>query len=87
MIKSIEAHTDGISSISYSNSGMSLITGSHDGSIKIWDLRNYKVSGEIAQAHGKKYDESVMCIASHNKIPFFASGGADCIINIYELNA
>ncbi len=83
----MQAHTDSVSSLSYSSSGMSLITGSHDGSIKIWDLRNYKQVGEVAQAHSKKYDESVMCIALHNKIPFFASGGADCVINIFELNA
>lgn len=69
------------------NGGLSMISGSHDGSIKMWDLRNYKNSAEITKAHDKKYDEGVMCISSHNNVPFFASGGADCIINIYELNS
>jgi striatin 1/3/4 len=76
-----------VSSVSFNNSngGLNLISGSHDGTIKIWDLRNYKVTGEFTKAHQRKYDEGVMCIAAHSKMPFFASGGADCTINIYEL--
>jgi striatin 1/3/4 len=63
-----------------------MISGSHDGSVKVWDLRNYKTVGEVKAAHTKKYDEAVMCLTAHNNVPFFASGGADCLINIYELN-
>ena len=63
-----------------------MITGSHDGSIKVWDLRNYRVVAELSKAHQRKYEESVMCLAAHTSVPFFASGGADCVVNIYELN-
>jgi striatin 1/3/4 len=83
-----DAHTDSISSITFcsSNGGLNLITGSHDGSVKVWDLRTYKTIAEVPRAHSRKYNESVMCLANHSSVPFFASGGADCVVNIYELN-
>lgn len=83
-----DAHKDSVSSVKFaaSNGGLNLITGSHDGSIKIWDLRNYKCVAEVSKAHNRKFDEGVLSIDCHSNIPFFASGGADCVINIYELN-
>ena len=89
IIKTItDAHSESISCLTFcqSNGGLNLISGSHDGSIKVWDLRNYKIIGEVPRAHGRKYDESVMCLSTHASVPFFASGGADCTVNIYELN-
>ena len=35
-----KAHQDAISTIGFTNSGMHLITGGHDGGVKIWDIRN-----------------------------------------------
>ena len=81
-----EAHEDGISFIAYANNGLNIISTGHDGFVKIWDLRNYKVVAEIENGKNKKYDEGIICLATHSQAPFFASGGADCIINIYELN-
>lgn len=43
-IKVLEgAHTDSVSCLKFvqQNGGLNLISGSHDGSIKIWDLRNH----------------------------------------------
>jgi len=89
IVKTItDAHKESVSSVSFANhsGGLNLISGSHDGSVNLMDLRNYRTTATIPKAHGKKYDEGVMCIASHSKIPFFATGGADCNISIYELN-
>ena len=38
------AHKEAISSVVATNSGLHLISGSHDGSLKVWDMR--KLSGE-----------------------------------------
>lgn len=83
-----DVHNDSVSCIKFGtqNNGLNVITGSHDGSIKIWDLRNHQCAAEVSKAHGRKYDEGVLCIDTHSSVPFFASGGADCLINIYELN-
>lgn len=37
-------------------------------------------------AHKAKYDEGVMGLAVHPDMPIFASGGADCLVNLYDLN-
>ena len=40
VVKSIEgAHTDSISSMAVSNTGLQVLTGGHDGFLKVWDLR------------------------------------------------
>jgi len=66
VVKTIsEAHSDSISTMAYSNSGLHLVTGSHDGSLKVWDIRNYKVVSEQASAHQKKFDEGVLCLSTH----------------------
>ena len=86
VVKNIgDAHSDGISSVVFSNSGLHMITGCHNGSLKVWDVRTYKCVSELKEAHLRKYDEGVMCIATHQSMPFFATGGADSIINIFEL--
>jgi WD40 repeat protein len=52
IVKTIgDAHQDSVSSLAFSNSGLHLISGSHDGSIKVWDIRNYKCVSEIVTAH------------------------------------
>ena len=71
-----------------SNGAIHFVSGGHDGTIKVWDMRTFKTIAEISKkgAHKRKFDEGVMCLASHPEAPFFASGGADCLVNIYELN-
>ena len=39
------AHSEGISSMAVTNSGLHLISGSHDGSLKVWDMRKISGSG------------------------------------------
>lgn len=70
----------------FTNNGLNVISGGHDGAVKVWDMRNFKSVAEIKNGHQKKYEEAVMCLTCHSSVPFFASGGADCLINIYELN-
>jgi len=80
------AHSAGAASqVKFANGGLHLISGGHDGSVKIWDMRTHRVLQEVRSAHQRKFDEAVMSLALHPEAPFFASGGADCVVNIYEL--
>jgi WD40 repeat protein len=66
VVKTInDAHTDGISSLAFSNSGLHLISGCHDGSIKVWDVRNHKMVSENNKAHSRKFDEGVLSLVTH----------------------
>jgi len=79
-----QAHQDGISSVQFSNSGLNLMTGALDGSLKVWDVRTYKLLSEV-KAHDKKYDEGLLCICAHPGLPFAATGGADSLVKVFEL--
>ncbi len=91
-----DPHTQGASTLAFTGSGLHLITGGNDGSVKLWDIRGTSskpltefLSSSNTVAHGRKFDEGVMCVAVHpesNAYPFFATGGADSLVNVYELN-
>jgi len=91
-----DPHTQGASTVAFTGSGLHMITGGNDGSVKLWDIRGASnkpvtefVSATNTVAHGRKFDEGVMCVAVHpesNSNPFFATGGADSLVNVYELN-
>ena len=71
------------------NGALHIITGGHDGLIKIWDIRNYQCVAEVSSiknGHQRKFDEGVMCLSAHPDAPFIASGGSDCVVNMYEVN-
>ena len=92
--------TQGASTVAFTQSGLHLISAGHDGTVKLWDLRGGSGSGKsplidyvssvypgTVKAHGRKFDEGVMCLSVHpdSSAPFFASGGADSLVNMYEL--
>ena len=74
---------------------MQLISGSHDGSIKVWDIKKISNSAtpqselvhlyEVQDAPEKKYDEGVQALAVHPSQPFVASGGSDSIVKVLEI--
>ena len=78
----------GASAVLFTKSGLEMLSGAHDGSVKVWDLRTYRPIQEIegGVAHQRKYGEGVTFIAEHPEAPFFGTGGADCLVNLYELN-
>jgi striatin 1/3/4 len=77
-------HTASVSSLSMDPSGIYLFSGSHDGSLRAWDVRNYKCLCEIP-SHRRKYEESVNVVLKHPNLPLLATGGADSLIKV--LNA
>ena len=91
-------HGDAVSCLAISNTELQLISGSHDGSLKVWDLRKFSSSNSLSQddfkplyeiqaAHLKKYDEGVQSLSIHHSQPFIASGGSDSVVKVFELFA
>ena len=79
-VSKMVAHTDSVSSVAFHNN--SVITGSHDGSVRIWDLTSRQCVQEFT-AHRKKYDESVCnldCIGDS-----LLSCGADALVKHFSL--
>lgn len=79
---SVLAHVEGISCLAIDPNGLYLLTGSHDGSLRLWNMETRICLQEIS-AHRKKYDASVTCVAFHPSRPLIGSAGADAVAKVY----
>jgi striatin 1/3/4 len=77
------AHLDGVTCLSIDPSGFSLVSGSHDCSIRFWDLLNSKQCVQEFTIHRLKATEGVLDVEFHATLPVMASAGADGIVKIY----
>ncbi|KAI8381394.1 WD40-repeat-containing domain protein [Radiomyces spectabilis] len=80
------AHLDAVTSLDIDSSGMQLVSGGHDQSIRLWDLTMSKSCVQEFNAHRKKGDEGVLDVQYHRCLPWMVSGGADGIVKVYHRN-
>lgn len=80
---SMVAHLDAVTSLSIDPSGYSLVSGSHDCSIRFWDLLNSHSCLQEDTKHRQKAEEGVLAVAYHPSLPFMASGGADGVVRVW----
>jgi striatin 1/3/4 len=76
------AHVESISTLAIDPNGLYLLSGSHDGSLRLWNMEKRICLQEIA-AHRKKYDMAVMAVAFHPSRPLIASAGADSLAKVF----
>ncbi|GMR58325.1 hypothetical protein PMAYCL1PPCAC_28520 [Pristionchus mayeri] len=76
------AHVEGISSLAIDSNGLYLLSGSHDGSLRLWNMEKRVCLKEIP-AHRKKHDSAVNTVAMHPSRPLIGSGGADALAKVY----
>ncbi|KAL2917645.1 1,2-dihydroxy-3-keto-5-methylthiopentene dioxygenase [Polyrhizophydium stewartii] len=85
-VHKMAAHTDAVTSIDISPSGLSVASSSHDGSLRWWDLSMKRMHQELPAAHGRKSNESVWAVRYHpTDDSLMASGGADALCRLYQL--
>jgi len=82
MIHSMVAHLDAVTSLAVDPNGLYLLSGSHDCSIRLWNLDSKTCVQEIT-SHRKKFDESVFGVAFHPSKPYIASAGADALAKVF----
>ncbi|KAF2354384.1 WD40 repeat [Trinorchestia longiramus] len=78
LVQSMVAHLDAVTSLATDANGLYLLSGSHDCSIRLWQLDSKQCVQEIT-AHRKKFDESIFDVAFHPTKAFIASAGADAL--------
>lgn len=81
-VHSMVAHLDAVTSLAVDPNGLYLLSGSHDCSIRLWNLDSKTCVQEIT-AHRKKFDESIFDVAFHPTRPFIASAGADGLAKVF----
>ena len=76
------AHLDCVTSLAIDPQQTCLLSGSHDRSIRLWNLDNKNCLQELT-VHQKKDDESIHDIAFHSSKSYMASVGADSFAKIF----
>uniref|UniRef100_A0A336KGC5 CSON006515 protein n=1 Tax=Culicoides sonorensis TaxID=179676 RepID=A0A336KGC5_CULSO len=82
LVHSMVAHLDAVTSLAIDSAGLYLLSGSHDCSIRLWNIDTKTCVQEIT-AHRKKFDESILDVAFHPSKPFIASAGSDAIAKVF----
>lgn len=82
LVHSMVAHLEPVTSLAVDAHGLYLLSGSHDCSIRLWNLDNKTCVQEIT-AHRKKFDESIFDVAFHASKPYIASAGADGLAKVF----
>uniref|UniRef100_A0A8B9L0K1 Striatin n=1 Tax=Astyanax mexicanus TaxID=7994 RepID=A0A8B9L0K1_ASTMX len=82
LIHSMVAHLDAVTSLAVDPNGLYLMSGSHDCSIRLWNLENKTCIQEFT-AHRKKFDESIHDVAFHPSKCYIASAGADSLAKVF----
>lgn len=82
LIHSMVAHLEPVTSLAVDAHGLYLLSGSHDCSIRLWNLESKTCVQEIT-AHRKKFDESIFDVAFHPSKPYIASAGADGLSKVF----
>jgi striatin 1/3/4 len=84
IVKSLLAHTNSVTSLTFQAKSYEFSSSSHDGSVRAWDIRKFKCLSHVP-IHCQKYDEAANCLLQHPLDMIIAVGGADGIIKVlYE---
>lgn len=93
-VLSLHAHASSVSSIAFDPAGLTLMSGSHDGTVRFWDIVEHRA--EKAQsahtqgavcfqeilAHETRANEGVLEVAYHPSAPYVTTAGADGQIRV-----
>lgn len=79
----IAAHLDGVTSLSIDAAGFALVSGSHDCSIRYWDLLGSRTCTQEITSHREKAKEGVLDVEFHSSLPVMATAGADGVVKLY----
>ncbi|XP_072320351.1 striatin-3 isoform X2 [Eucyclogobius newberryi] len=82
VIHSMVAHLDAVTSLAVDPNGIYLMSGSHDCSVRLWNLDSKTCVQEIT-AHRKKSEEAIYDVAFHPSKAYIASAGADALARVY----
>lgn len=81
-VHTMVAHLDAVTSLAVDPNGLYLLSGSHDCSIRLWNLDTKTCVQEIT-SHRKKFDEAIYDVAFHPSRPYIASAGADGLAKVF----
>ncbi|KAM3178405.1 hypothetical protein ACTXT7_002622 [Hymenolepis weldensis] len=81
-VATVVTHLEAVTCLTVDPHDLYVLTGSHDSSIRLWDLESRACVQEMT-CHRVKNNESVHAVAMHPTMPFAASAGADAVCKVY----
>ncbi|XP_045068445.1 striatin-like isoform X2 [Coregonus clupeaformis] len=81
-IHSMVAHLDAVTCLAVDPNGLYLMSGSHDCSIRLWNMESKTCIQEFT-AHRKKSDEAIHDVAFHPTKCYIGSAGADALAKVF----
>jgi WD40 repeat protein len=82
LVRFLRGHSDAVTSVAVNADGVTLASGSADGTIRLWDLRTYEPIGEPLAGH----ENEVLSVAFSPDGKTLASGSADGTIILWDVN-
>ncbi|XP_023809592.1 striatin [Oryzias latipes] len=82
LIHSMVAHLDSVTCLAVDPNGLYLMSGSHDCSIRLWNMETRTCIQEFT-AHRKKFEESIHDVAFHPTKCYISSAGADALAKVF----
>ncbi|XP_076879707.1 striatin [Brachyhypopomus gauderio] len=82
LVHSMVAHLDAVTSLAVDPNGLYLMSGSHDCSIRLWNMESKTCVQEFT-AHRKKLEESIHDVAFHPTKCYIGSAGADALAKVF----
>uniref|UniRef100_A0AAX7SCT8 Striatin n=1 Tax=Astatotilapia calliptera TaxID=8154 RepID=A0AAX7SCT8_ASTCA len=82
LIHAMVAHLDAVTSLAVDPNGLYLMSGSHDCSIRLWNMESKTCIQEFT-AHRKKFEESIHDVAFHPTKCYIGSAGADALAKVF----
>ena len=76
-------HLEAVTSVSLDAAGFSLVSGSHDCSVRFWDILGSRACVQEISGHREKAREGVLAVEFHPTMPVMASAGADGVVKLF----
>ena len=77
------AHLNAAMLLSIDAAGFALVSGSHDCSVRFWDILGSRACIQESTSHREKAREGVLDVEFHPSLPIMASAGADGVVKLY----
>ena len=72
-------------SVSLDAAGFALVSGSHDCSVRFWDILGSRACVQEITSHREKAREGVLAVEFHPGLPVMASAGADGCVRLWSI--
>jgi WD40 repeat protein len=85
-VLTIEAHHGSIDSLVFSRGGKTLVSGSSDGTVKLWELNNWRPGGETPPVRTLGGNSSINSVTYSPDGKTLATGGGDGVVKLWDVN-